>query len=51
MARLIQEHIKRPLAEAILFGDLAENGGIARIDVTEDRLVLICVNKQSVELA
>ena len=51
MARLIQEHIKRPLAEAILFGDLAENGGIARVDVTDDRLVLTCVNEQSVELA
>lgn len=51
MARLIQEHIKRPLAEAILFGDLAENGGIARIDVAEDRLVLTCANEQSVELA
>lgn len=51
MARLIQEHIKRPLAEAILFGDLAENGGIARVDVKEDHLVLICVSEQSVELA
>jgi ATP-dependent Clp protease ATP-binding subunit ClpA len=51
MARLIQEHIKRPLAEAILFGALAESGGVARVDVAEDRLVLTCVNEQSVELA
>lgn len=27
MQRLIQEHLKKPLAEMILFGELAENGG------------------------
>ena len=43
MARLIQDHIKRPLAEEILFGALADEGGIARIDVKNDQLVLICV--------
>ena len=43
MARLIQDHIKRPLAEEILFGALADEGGIARIDVKNDGLVLICV--------
>jgi ATP-dependent Clp protease ATP-binding subunit ClpA len=35
MARIIQEHIKRPLAEELLFGNLAE-GGHVRITVGED---------------
>jgi len=35
MARTIQEHIKRPLAEELLFGKLA-NGGQVRISVSED---------------
>jgi ATP-dependent Clp protease ATP-binding subunit ClpA len=35
MARIIQEHIKRPLAEELLFGSLAE-GGHVRITVNDD---------------
>ena len=35
MARLIQEQIKRPLAEELLFGSLAE-GGHVKITVGED---------------
>ena len=35
MARVIQEHIKRPLAEELLFGSLA-NGGHVRISVGAD---------------
>ena len=35
MARVIQEHIKRPLAEELLFGKLAE-GGHVRISVGDD---------------
>jgi ATP-dependent Clp protease ATP-binding subunit ClpA len=35
MARIIQEHIKRPLAEELLFGRLA-NGGHVRITVNSD---------------
>jgi ATP-dependent Clp protease ATP-binding subunit ClpA len=35
MARIIQEHIKRPLAEELLFGSLAE-GGHVRIGVGDD---------------
>ncbi|MCB1762007.1 MAG: AAA family ATPase, partial [Gammaproteobacteria bacterium] len=38
MARLIQEKIKRQLAEELLFGRLAE-GGKVEIDVAEDQLV------------
>jgi ATP-dependent Clp protease ATP-binding subunit ClpA len=34
MARLIQEHIKKPLAEELLFGSLAD-GGLVRIGVDE----------------
>ncbi len=51
MARLIQDHIKRPLAEEILFGALAENGGIARIDAKEDGLVLHCEQERNPEPA
>ncbi|MBU2886422.1 ATP-dependent Clp protease ATP-binding subunit ClpA [Gilvimarinus agarilyticus] len=36
MARLIQEKVKKPLAEAVLFGDLA-NGGVVEVDVDEAR--------------
>jgi len=35
MARLIQEHIKRPLAEELLFGKLA-GGGSVLVSVSED---------------
>ncbi len=51
MARLIQEQIKRPLAEEILFGALAEEGGIAHIDVEGDGLVLSCEKEHNVEPA
>jgi ATP-dependent Clp protease ATP-binding subunit ClpA len=39
LARVIQEHIKKPLAEELLFGHLAK-GGIVRVkrDETEDKL-------------
>ncbi|MBL4609705.1 ATP-dependent Clp protease ATP-binding subunit ClpA [Halopseudomonas sp.] len=40
MARLIQDKIKRPLAEAILFGELAEHGGTVNISRRDDELVL-----------
>jgi ATP-dependent Clp protease ATP-binding subunit ClpA len=40
MARIIQEHIKKPLAEMVLFGDLAQSGGTAlvRLNKAEDKL-------------
>lgn len=37
MARVIQEHIKKPLAEELLFGRLA-NGGSVKIAATDDEL-------------
>ena len=41
MARIIQEHIKRPLAEELLFGSLIAGGHIrVRLDPGADRLVL-----------
>jgi ATP-dependent Clp protease ATP-binding subunit ClpA len=41
MARVIQEHIKRPLAEELLFGSLVAGGHIrVRLDAAGDRLVL-----------
>lgn len=40
MARLIQDKIKRPLAEAILFGELADHGGTVNISCRDDELVL-----------
>lgn len=36
MARVIQEHIKKPLAELVLFGEL-QKGGTAVVRVREDR--------------
>jgi len=39
MARLIQDKIKRPLAEQILFGSLAEKGGDVFIHLKGDELV------------
>ena len=39
MARLIQEQLKRPLADKILFGELS-NGGDARVTVKDDKLVV-----------
>ncbi len=38
MARLIQDKLKKPMAEAILFGDLVK-GGIMKISLKDDELV------------
>lgn len=40
MARIIQEHIKKPLAEMVLFGVLAESGGTVHVELHNDELVL-----------
>ncbi len=39
MARVIQEHIKRPLADALLFGELVD-GGRVTVSANEDGLTL-----------
>ncbi len=51
MERVIQEHIKKPLAEMVLFGQLARAGGIAlvRLDREHDRLD-VTVEEEAVEL-
>jgi len=41
MARIIQDSIKRPLADELLFGKLAE-GGRVDISVRDNKLVLDC---------
>jgi ATP-dependent Clp protease ATP-binding subunit ClpA len=46
MARIMQEHVKKPLAEEILFGKLSQ-GGTAVIDVQEDKINLkVKLNKK-----
>jgi ATP-dependent Clp protease ATP-binding subunit ClpA len=40
MARLIQEKLKKPLAEMILFGELSEHGGVVHVSVEEGELHL-----------
>jgi len=40
MARVIQEHIKKPLAEMVLFGELAEKGGSVHVSVKSGELIL-----------
>ncbi len=42
MARLIQEHLKKPLADQLLFGDLTM-GGVATIDLDKDNKITIKV--------
>ena len=37
MARLIQEQIKKPLAEELLFGKLAK-GGVVRVELRDGKL-------------
>ena len=40
MDRLIQERIKKPLAEEVLFGSLAEKGGTAYVRVADNEIVI-----------
>ena len=48
MARLIQDHIKRPLAEELLFGKL-ESGGHVSITVKDDQLAFEFVDIKEVD--
>jgi len=45
MSRLIQEHLKKALANELLFGELT-HGGVAKVDVKKDQLVINYENKQ-----
>jgi ATP-dependent Clp protease ATP-binding subunit ClpA len=40
MARVIQEHIKKPLAEILLFGALEKRSGVVRVSVRDEGLAL-----------
>ena len=42
LARVIQEHIKKPLAEELLFGELIK-GGLVRVGVKDDKIHLECL--------
>lgn len=46
LARIIQEKIKRPLAEEILFGKL-ENGGLVDVDMKDGKLVFTFEEQKS----
>ena len=41
LARVIQEHVKKPLADEILFGRLTQ-GGVAKLTTKGEKMVLIC---------
>lgn len=45
MARVIQEHVKKPLANELLFGGLT-HGGIAKVSVKKSQLVLTYESKK-----
>ncbi len=51
MARVIQQHLKRPLAEELLFGKLAESGGHVRVRLGEDGELTLLVEPLTRELA
>jgi ATP-dependent Clp protease ATP-binding subunit ClpA len=40
MDRLIQEKIKKPLAEEVLFGSLSDKGGTAFVTVEDGELIV-----------
>ena len=40
MSRLIDDRLRKPLAEALLFCDLADGGGVAMVEVVENELSL-----------
>lgn len=48
MDRLIQEKIKKPLAEEVLFGGLSEKGGTVYISVADNELVVATEPKTAV---
>lgn len=51
MARLIQEQIKKPMAEAILFGELSQQGGTVQVTATKKGLQLKFVAAQTTSTA
>lgn len=49
MARLIQDKVKKPLAEMILFGALSDKGGTVKVDVAEDDIILTVMQDEPSE--
>ncbi|WP_448246236.1 ATP-dependent Clp protease ATP-binding subunit ClpA [Thalassotalea agariperforans] len=45
MARLIQEQLKKPLANELLFGELA-NGGVAKVTIRQGKIAIQCEKKK-----
>lgn len=45
MARLIQQKLKKPMAEILLFGELADVGGVLKVDVDDNDK--ICLTPQA----
>ncbi len=50
MARLIQDQVKKPLAEKLLFGELSEHGGRVNVTMKDDKLLLTVI-EQAEQLA
>ena len=50
LARVIQEHIKKPLAEELLFGKLAK-GGLVKVGVSKGELKLTLEGPQNPRLS
>ncbi|MCR9086035.1 MAG: ATP-dependent Clp protease ATP-binding subunit ClpA [Rhodobacteraceae bacterium] len=50
LGRVIQEHIKKPLAEELLFGKLAK-GGIVRVDVEDNKIKLESIPPENARLS
>ncbi|MBL4782760.1 MAG: ATP-dependent Clp protease ATP-binding subunit ClpA [Porticoccaceae bacterium] len=44
MARLIQEKLKKPLAEEVLFGDLASGGGTVKVSLVDGEIAVEIVS-------
>ncbi|MCX7300283.1 MAG: ATP-dependent Clp protease ATP-binding subunit ClpA [Rhodobacterales bacterium] len=49
LGRVIQEHLKKPLAEELLFGKLTK-GGVVRVGVKDDKLHLVFESMQAPRL-
>ncbi len=50
LARVIQEHVKKPLAEELLFGRLTK-GGVVRVGVRDDRIDLVIEEPQKARIS
>ncbi|WP_111734442.1 ATP-dependent Clp protease ATP-binding subunit ClpA [Roseovarius amoyensis] len=50
LARVIQEHIKKPLAEELLFGKLTK-GGIVKVGVRDGKIDLVCEGPKQAQLS